>query len=127
MPFTRITLRQGRAPAFIQDLSSLLQQNLVAWFDVPPGDCFQVIDQVPPESLVVDRDYICGPRSEDFILLQIIAGRRRDLDTQRMFYRRLTETLEQKLHVRPQDVMIVITLNRPQDWSFGGGAMFAPP
>lgn len=40
MPFTRITLRQGYSEAALHQISTLLQQALVAEFDVPEHDCF---------------------------------------------------------------------------------------
>lgn len=47
MPFTRITLRQGYSEAALYQISTLLQQALVAEFDVPEHDCFQLIEMLP--------------------------------------------------------------------------------
>ena len=55
---------------------------------MPPTDKFQVIDQYRPGELIYDRDYLGGPRSADFVLFYITAGRPRDTDTKRRFYGR---------------------------------------
>lgn len=63
----------------------------------------------------------CGPRSGDFVLIAITAGRPRDTRTKQAFYRRLAERLEQAPGVRREDVMVVITTTQQDDWSFGNG------
>jgi len=71
--------------------------------------------------LIYDPDYLSGPRSQDYVLIAISAGRRRSTDTKRAFYRRLAELLQQAPGIRPQDVMVVISTTEAEDWSFGEG------
>ncbi len=71
-------------------------------FEVPPTDKFQVIDQYRPGELIYDRDYLGGPRSADFVLFYITAGRPRDTDTKRRFYGRLAALLAENLRLRPR-------------------------
>ncbi len=47
MPFTRIILRQGYSDAQLTQISDILQQSLEDEFDVPPGDRFQVFEELP--------------------------------------------------------------------------------
>jgi phenylpyruvate tautomerase PptA (4-oxalocrotonate tautomerase family) len=102
-------------------LSDHLHRALVEAFDVPPDDRFQVIHQHERGELAFDRDYLCGPRSDDYVLIAITAGRPRDTQTKQAFYRRLTELLEANAGLRPQDVMVVITTTQADEWSFGNG------
>jgi phenylpyruvate tautomerase PptA (4-oxalocrotonate tautomerase family) len=121
MPFTRISLRRGKPQEYIRALSDRLHQALVEEFEVPAADRFQVFHQLSADDLVFDRDYLCGPRSDDFLLIAITAGRVRDTNTKKSFYRRLVELLEIDPGIRSEDVMVVINTTESDEWSFGNG------
>ena len=121
MPFSRITLLKGKTPDYLRALSNSLHQALVECFDVPITDRFQAIHQLSPEEFVFDRHYLCGPRSDDFVLIAITAGRLRDTNTKKAFYRRLVELLVTDPGIRHEDVMVVINNTASDDWSFGNG------
>lgn len=130
MPFTRISLRKGKSPAFLRALSDGLHRALVEAFEVPETDRFQVIHQLEPGELIFDRDYLSGPggpRSEDFVLFAVTAGKPRDHRTKAAFYRRLVDVLADSPGVRPEDVMVVINTTASDEWSFASGVMNAPP
>jgi hypothetical protein len=122
MPFARISLRKGKSRTYLRALSDNLHRALVEAFDVPPTDRFQVIHQHEPEELVFDRDYLAGPRSDDFVLIAITAGRVRSTAVKQGFYRRAVALLAEAPGIRPEDVMIVITTTGADEWSFGDGA-----
>jgi phenylpyruvate tautomerase PptA (4-oxalocrotonate tautomerase family) len=121
MPFARISLRRGKPAAYLQALSDSLHEALVEAFDVPPADRFQLFHQHDPEELVFDRHYLGGPRSDDFVLIAITAGRPRSADPKRRFYRRLAERLAAAPGIAPRDVMVVISTTQAEDWSFADG------
>jgi phenylpyruvate tautomerase PptA (4-oxalocrotonate tautomerase family) len=121
MPFTRISLLQGKPPDYLSAVSDSLHKALVEAFDVPPDDRFQLIHQHAPGELVFDRAYLGGPRSDDFILFAVTAGRPRSAEVKQAFYRRLVALLSESPGLRPEDVMVVITKTSPEDWSFSGG------
>jgi phenylpyruvate tautomerase PptA (4-oxalocrotonate tautomerase family) len=121
MPFARISLPAGKPPAYLRALSDSLQQAMVEAFDVPPADRFHVFHPHQPGELIYDRGYLGGPRSDDFVLIAITAGRSRSTDVKRRFYRRLAECLAEAPGVAPSDVMVVITTTQAEDWSFAGG------
>lgn len=121
MPLSRISLLEGQGSAYLQAVSNSLHRALVECFDVPLADRFQIFQQLRPEEFVFDRHYMGGPRSEDFVLIAITAGRPRDTRTKRAFYERLVELLEIEPGIRPQDVMVVINTTASDEWSFGNG------
>lgn len=121
MPLTRISLARGKSPDYLRALSDSLHRSLVEAFEVPPDDRFQIIHQHEPGELVFDRHYLGGPRSGDFVLFQITAGRPRSTETKAGFYRRLVDRLAEAPGVRPEDVMVVISTTQLDDWSFAGG------
>lgn len=121
MPLSRITLRRGHDDAWLAALSDSLHQALVEAFEVPPADRFQVIDQKAAGERVFDRDYLAGPRSDDWVLFEITGGRPRGPAVKQAFYRRLADLLAVAPGIAAADIMVVITRNQPEDWSFGDG------
>ena len=121
MPFVRISLRKGKSRAYLRALSDSLHRALVEEFGVPSADRFQTILQHEPEELVFDRDYLAGPRSDDFVLIAITAGRVRSTAVKQRFYKRAVALLAEAPGIRPEDVMIVVTTTGVDEWSFGNG------
>lgn len=121
MPFARISLRRGKSVEYLQALSQGLHDALVESFEVPLEDRFQVIHQHEPGELIFDPGYLGGPRSHDFVLIAITAGRPRSTETKRRFYQNLAQKLKRAPGLDPEDVMVVITSTKAEDWSFGGG------
>ena len=121
MPFTRISLREGKSPAYLRAIADSLDRALVDAFEVPENDRFVVFHQHRDGELIFDRGYGGGPRSDDFILFHVTTGRTRSPDTTARFFRRLVDNLEAAPGVRPEDVMIVIANSAIGDWSFASG------
>lgn len=121
MPYARISLHRGKAPDYLRQLSSKVHEALVAEFDVPPTDRFQVIHQLEKGELVYDPDYLGGPRTDDFVLIAITAGRPRSNACKQRLYRTLVEGLHASIGLDPENVMVVITTTEADEWSFGGG------
>lgn len=126
MPLTRITLTEGKPRSYLKAVSDSLHQALVEAYDVPPTDRFQIIQQARPGELVFDRTYFGGaegPRSDDFIIFAITAGRPRSTKMKAAFCRRLTELLAAAVGIRPADVMVVISTSQMDEWSFSDGRL----
>lgn len=121
MPFTRISLLRGKSPDYLGALSDSLHQALVESFEVPPDDRFQAIHQHAPGELIFDRHYLGDPRSDDFVLFAITAGKPRTTEVKRRFYKRLIARLAEAPGLRPEDVMVIITTTQRDEWSFADG------
>jgi phenylpyruvate tautomerase PptA (4-oxalocrotonate tautomerase family) len=121
MPFVRISLLRGKPPAYLRAVSDAVHQALVEAFGIPPADRFQAIHQHKPGELVFDRDYLGGPRSDDFLLVCITGGKPRDAATKAALYRRLAALLAEAPGLRPEDLMVIYQGTSMEDWSFSGG------
>ena len=121
MPFTRISLLEGKSDEYLKAVSDSLHQAMVEAFNVPLADRFQAIHQHRPGELVFDRNYFGGPRSDDFVVFAISIGRPRDAATKQAFYKRLVKLLSEAPGVRPEDVMIIISTSSRDEWSFSNG------
>lgn len=125
MPFTRISLRPGYSDAQIARISDILQQSLEAEFAVPPGDRFQIFEEIPARLHLFDRHYKSGGRSDKFIQFHILAGKPRTAAQKQNFCRRLCEELHRTLAIHPDDVMVMIQFNTAEEWSFSRGQMLS--
>ena len=121
MPFTRISLHRGKSAEYLQALSQGVHDAMVESFEVPGADRFQVIHQHEVGELIFDPDYLGGPRSHDFVLIAITAGRSRSIETKQGFYRNLVAKLKRATGLNEEDVMVVITTTATEEWSFAGG------
>ena len=121
MPFARISLLKGKSPDYLRALSDNIHRAMMETFNVPPADRFQVIHQHEPGEVIFDRNYLAGPRSDDFVLIAITTGKPRTQETRNALFRRIVELLQQSPGLRPEDVMIVISTSEPGEWSFGDG------
>ncbi|MFM2485221.1 tautomerase family protein [Celerinatantimonas yamalensis] len=123
MPFTRISISRESFDDQRQAVSEILQQCLETHFDVPPGDCFQMFEAYSPQQKVFDNDYpnLSKARSNAGLLFHIFAGKPRNHSQKRAFFQALCQNLEQKIAVRPEDVMVIIQFNDAEDWSFSSG------
>ncbi|MFZ6743678.1 tautomerase family protein [Undibacterium sp. JH2W] len=127
MPMSRVSLLKGKSPEYLQAVSDALHQALVDAYEVPLKDRFQIIQQHEANELVFDRDYISHqgkPRSDDFVMIQITAGRQRSAATKAAFYQRLVALLAVSPGLRAEDVMVNINTTAAEDWSFSGGVMY---
>lgn len=121
MPFVRISLLKGKSPDYLRALADSIQRALVDTFDVPENDRFQAIHQHEPGELIIDKTYLAGPRSDDFVYISITTGRPRSPEMKNALYRRLVDLLAASPGLRPEDVMVVVSESMPADWSFGNG------
>lgn len=94
---------------------------------MPSNDRFQVIHQHEPHELIFDKHYMGGPRSENYVLICITAGRLRSTKVKQDFYKHLVERLNASIGIRPEDVMVVINTTQADEWSFGSGNSIVPP
>jgi len=127
MPMSRVSLLKGKPATYLQALSDALHQALVDAYEVPLKDRFQIIQQHEAHELVFDRDYLSHqgqPRSDDFVVIQITAGRQRSAPIKQAFYQRLVELLAESPGLRAEDVMVIINTTAAEDWSFSGGLVY---
>ena len=127
MPFTRISVSVGTTPTQIRAIADGVHHALVEAFKVPLKDRFQSIDIRTGNSLIYDKDYLGIARTDDLVIIHITAGRWRDTEQKQALYRIIAERLSTDAQVRPEDILVYLTLNDKDDWSFGNGiASYVP-
>jgi phenylpyruvate tautomerase PptA (4-oxalocrotonate tautomerase family) len=121
MPFARISLLKGKSPEYVRAISDGVHQALVDAFEAPADDRFQAVHQHEAGELIFDQNYLGGPRSKDYVLVCVTAGRLRSTKVKQGFYRQLVKLLADAPGVRPEDVMVIINTTQADEWSFSSG------
>lgn len=121
MPLVRITLRKGKTPEFLRDMSNAVHDALVATANVPADDRFHVLEEVEHDRLVAHPSYGGVERSENVVFVQITLNAGRTVDVKRALYADIAKRLQESVDVRPDDVLVSLVEVTGENWSFGGG------
>ncbi len=122
MPLSRISILKGKPEAWRAQLLAEIYEAMRDCFGVPEDDRFMVLTEHEPGALWFGRSYLGIERSDDFVLIQLTVNNTRDKATKQALYRRIVARLQDRLGLRPQDVMINLVEVLPENWSFGLGA-----
>ena len=121
MPLVRISLLKSKPSASIRAISEGIHRGLMDAFGVPPGDRFHLVHQHERDELIYDADYLGIHRTDDLVIIHIVAGDWRDTPKKKALYRAITDNLVENPGLRPEDVLIVLSPNARDAWSFGNG------
>lgn len=126
MPLVRISIHRGRTAEFRRKLGDAIHRALVATFNVPEADRFQLLTEHEPGDLVYDPGFLGIARTNDIVIIQITISAGRTLGQKRALFRRIAEHLAE-LRLRREDVWINLIEVAKENWSFGlGEASYAP-
>lgn len=117
MPLVRIDHSDARANSAA--LAAAIHEAIVAVYDIPARDRFQVIT-ARPSGTIVAEDAGLGFERTDPVIIQIFTQRGRSDETKQELYAEIARRLE-AVGVAGEDVFIGYVENGPQDWSFGFG------
>jgi phenylpyruvate tautomerase PptA (4-oxalocrotonate tautomerase family) len=120
MPLMRFDVIAGRTDAEIKTLLDAAHRAMVAAFDVPERDRYQILQEHPRTHLIVEDTGLGIERSDKVVVVQVIS-RKRTREKKEALYKLLTDELEKSCGIKPSDVMISIVENGDEDWSFGLG------
>jgi hypothetical protein len=120
MPLLYVDLIEGRAPADIRTLLDAIHDAVVEAFGVPPRDRYQVV-RTHPSHEVVALDTGLGIERSDALVVVHVVSRRRSLEMKQRFYELAAANLAAKSGLDAKDLIVSITENGDEDWSFGHG------
>lgn len=121
MPFVNISLLEGKPPEYIKAVADGVHDAIVAVLGVSPCDRFQIVHELKPHQLFIDRTYLCSERSQDALIVHIVLRKGRIDKVKSQLMRRIVDNLAKSPGVGKQDVVMVITENASGDWSFSNG------
>lgn len=120
MPLLRFDLIEGRSDAELQALLDAAHRAMLAAFQVPERDRYQIVHEHKPSRLVIEDTGLGITRTDKVVFLQV-TSRPRGRQAKETFYRLLTEELEKSCGIAPGDVVVSVIENTDEDWSFGHG------
>lgn len=120
MPLLRFDLVEGRSPEDLKTLLDAAHRAVVDSFHVSERDRYQIVHEHRESHLVVEDTGLGIPRSRDRIVVQV-TSRPRERSGKQAFYKLLCDNLQEACGIAPSDVVVSITVNSDEDWSFGYG------
>jgi len=120
MPLLYIDLVEGRSPAEVRTLLDAIHDAVVDAFGVPPRDRYQVVHTHPAHQIVTWDTGLGIDRSSRLVVVHVVS-RRRTREMKEKFYEMLASSLADRCGVDPADLIVSITENGDEDWSFGHG------
>lgn len=120
MPLIKINVVKGRSAEETSRLLDAIHETVVAAFKVPERDRYQLLNEFEPSHLRALDTGLDIPRSEKFVLIEIVT-RPRSRDEKLHFYALLSTTLAASCDIASSDIMVSMVENGDEDWSFGMG------
>jgi phenylpyruvate tautomerase PptA (4-oxalocrotonate tautomerase family) len=120
MPLLRIDVIEGRSAAELKELLDAIHCAMLAAFKVPERDRYQIVHEHPAAELRIEDTGLGIPRTERIVLVQVTTRPRSRLEKQNL-YELLCQELLRRCGVKTSDVVVSITQNTDEDWSFGYG------
>ncbi|KAA9400735.1 tautomerase family protein [Haloarcula sp. CBA1131] len=115
MPLVTISVLEGKSDEYRKTVADRVNKAVLETLDFPPDDRYQLVREFP------SQDFELQEREGDQIILELTMRAGQAREDKQAFYARVTELLEQDPGIPPENVMIVITENSEEDWSFRNG------
>lgn len=122
MPLIRISLLKGKSKAHIRAIADGVHQALIEAYNAPTDDRFQLIHQHDPDEFIYDADYLGIHRTDNLVIINVVAGNWRDTPTKKALYKAIADRLVENPGLRREDVLVFLSSNERDEWSFGNGA-----
>ena len=120
MPLLGIDVIKGRSEAELKELLDTIHCAMLAAFKVLERDRYQIAYEHPAAEMRIEDTGLGIPRTERIVMVQVTT-RPRSRSEKQTFYELLCQELVQRCGVKASDVVVSITQNADEDWSFGYG------
>jgi phenylpyruvate tautomerase PptA (4-oxalocrotonate tautomerase family) len=120
MPLLYIDLTEGRTPLEVRALLDAIHETVVDAFGVPERDRYQVVHTHPAHEIVTWDTGLGIERSSRQVVVHMVS-RQRPLELKQKFYELLASRLADRCGLDPADLIVSVTENEDEDWSFGYG------
>lgn len=120
MPLIKVDMIKGRDKEEIKSILNITYNVMLETFHAPIGDRYQIVNQHEDYEMQI-LDTGLGVSRTDEVLVFTIVTRPRTKDQKTNFYKKLADSLNKKLNIRTEDIMISLVENSDEDWSFFNG------
>ncbi|MDQ0782945.1 tautomerase family protein [Chryseobacterium sp. W4I1] len=123
MPLVRITLSEKYNQETQDLISKSIHQALIKEFNVPEDDYFHIIESVKPGQLRYPETYLGVKHTEAILFVHITASIGRSVEQKKNLYKSIALNIEKSTQINPQEIIVVLTENVKENWSFGNGEL----
>jgi phenylpyruvate tautomerase PptA (4-oxalocrotonate tautomerase family) len=120
MPLMYFDVIEGREPGEIKALLDTAHAAMLEAFGVPERDRYQVVKSHPADEIVALDTGLDIDRSDQLVILHVVSRRRTRAQKERL-YALLADRLRRECGLDPADLVVSVTENDDEDWSFGLG------
>ena len=121
MPLVRISVDASGPAETRKTIASEVYESMRETISIPEGDRFILVASHSADEWFIDPNFPGMNRSEKYVLIHITLSRGRTVEQKQALYARIAERLHKAADIPSDDVMIVLSENNFEDWSFGKG------
>ena len=121
MPLVRIDLPSATSATEAAAVSQAVHDALVALFNVPPDDRFQVVSRRPPGEIVCTPQFQGISHSDKVVFVQAFVSPGRTVGQKEALYDRIAHGIASATDFAADDVIINLVETLRENWSFGQG------
>jgi phenylpyruvate tautomerase PptA (4-oxalocrotonate tautomerase family) len=120
MPLLYFDVIEGREPGEIKALLDTAHAAVVDALGVPERDRYQVVNSHPAGEIVALDTGLGINRSDQTVIIHVVSRRRTRAQKEKL-YALLAERLARDCGLDPADLVVSVSENDDEDWSFGFG------
>jgi phenylpyruvate tautomerase PptA (4-oxalocrotonate tautomerase family) len=120
MPLLYFDVIEGRNSGETKALLDTAHAAMVEALGVPERDRYQIVNSHPAGEIVVLDTGLGINRSDQLVIVNVVSRRRTRAQKERL-YALLAERLKRDCGLDPADLVVSVTENDDEDWSFGLG------
>jgi phenylpyruvate tautomerase PptA (4-oxalocrotonate tautomerase family) len=120
MPLLKIDVIEGRSEEELKKLLDAIHGAMLAAFNAPERDRYQIVHEHPAAEMRIEDTGLSIPRTERIVVVQVTTRPRSRVEKQN-FYELLCRELNRCCGVKASDIVVSVTQNADEDWSFGYG------
>jgi 4-oxalocrotonate tautomerase len=122
VPLVRIDHAAGKPAAYRAAISKGVYDAMLATFDVPADDRFQIISEhAPGTEIVRPSRYLGIDYSDELTVIQITCNDTRSLVQKKALFAAIADNLAASPGLRREDVLVSLVEVKKENWSFGNG------
>jgi phenylpyruvate tautomerase PptA (4-oxalocrotonate tautomerase family) len=122
MPLVRIDHAAGKPAAHRAAISQGVHDAMLAAFNVPADDRFQIISEhASATEIVRPQSYLGIEYSDDLTIIQITCNDTRSLEQKKALFAAIAANLAASPGLRREDVFVSLIEVKKENWSFGNG------
>lgn len=121
MPFVRISVSHDVSEDQMRHVADATHNALVATFNVPAADRFQVLTRHAGHELICTPEYLGVAHGSKVAFVQITCNEGRSLEMKKAFFALLAQSVAEGGAIKASDVIVSLVEVKKENWSFGNG------